>query len=106
MLDHLKAIIGFEPLVFTWPHHERLLWVEFSKLKAAAGVEFTGAFHRQRFGFANANVDSVDEDILQHLMRHKDRMTTRLYINKIQRMRRAQTASLVHVPEVLRKVGG
>ena len=43
------AIVGFEPLVITWPHNERLLWVDFAKLKAEAGVAFPGAFHRFRF---------------------------------------------------------
>ncbi len=101
VLDQLKMIIGFEPLVFAWPHNERLLWVEFAKLKEAAEVEFSGAFHRFRFGFANANVDSLPEDLLQHLMRHRDRQTTRRYVNQVERMRRAGSASEVHVPAVL-----
>lgn len=66
ILDHLKGIVGFGALVFDWPHHERLLWVEFAKLKEAAGVEFSGAFHRFRFGYANANVDRLEADLLQH----------------------------------------
>ena len=103
VLDHLKPIVGFDQLLFTWPHNERLLWVEFAKLKKAAGLEFSGAFHRLRFGFCNANVDNMPEDLLQHFMRHRDRATTRHYINTVDRMRRAGKAALVHVPEVLQK---
>lgn len=103
VLDHLKGIAGFGPLVFDWPHHERTLWTDFAALKEAAGVELTGAFHRFRFGFANANVDKLPLDVLQRLMRHQDAKTTRHYVNMAERMKRQNTADQIHVPDVLRK---
>lgn len=102
VVEHLRGIIEFSPFVFDWPHHERTLWTDFTALKAAAGVEFPGAFHRFRFGFANANVDSLPADLLQRLMRHQAASTTRRYINAAERMKRAGTAARLHVPEVLR----
>ena len=102
IVDHLRAIVEFQPFVFDWPHHERTLWIDFAALKVAAGVEFPGAFHRFRFGFANANVDSLDADLLQKLMRHQAASTTRRYINAAERMKRAGTAAKLHVPDVLR----
>jgi len=106
VVNHLKGIIGFGPLVFEWPYHDRLLWVEFAKLKEAAGTTFSGAFHRFRFGYANANVDRLDADLLQHQMRHKDAKTTRLYINKAERLKRSGVADRIHVPDFLKKGSG
>jgi integrase len=98
----LRAIVDFHPMVFEWPHHERTLWADFASLKTAAKVEFPGAFHRLRFGFANANVDNLDADLLQRLMRHQAAATTRRYINAAERMKRAGTADKIHVPDVLK----
>ncbi len=103
---HLRTILSFEPLVFCWPHGRRLLWSDFTALKAAAEVEFPGAFHRLRFGFANANVDNVPADVLQRLMRHKASATTQGYINKARRMQTQGTADRLHVPAVLRPAAG
>jgi hypothetical protein len=90
-----------------WPFQDSRqkakLGADFTRLKAAAGVEFSGAFHRFRFGFANANVDSLAGDVLQHLMRHQASSTTRKYINVAARMKRAGTAERLHVPARLRK---
>ena len=67
-----------------------------------AKVEFPGAFHRLRFGFANANVDSLAADLLQKLMRHQAAVATRRYIKAAEHMKRAGTADKSHVPDVLR----
>jgi integrase len=101
VIDHLKTVVGFGPMVFEWPLHERLLWTHFAKLKAVAEVEFEGAFHRFRFGFANANVDGLEADVLQRLMRHQDAKTTRHYVNTAERMKRRGTADRLHVPAKL-----
>lgn len=103
VIEHLKTVVSFELEVFHWPYNERTLWDHFAKLKKAAGVEFKGAFHRLRFGFCNANVDRVDEDVLQHLMRHRDRQTTRRYVHVAKRMQRQGTADKLHVPAILAK---
>lgn len=85
VIDHLKLVVGFDELVFTWRHNKRTLWADFANLKEEAGGEFSGAFHRFRFGFANANVDSLPVDVLQRLMRHQSAKTTSIYINKAER---------------------
>jgi integrase len=89
VIAHVKGIVEFQPFVFDWPHHERTLWADFATLKKSAGVTFDGAFHR--FGFANANVDSMDANLLQQLMRHQDPQTTRHYINAAARRREAES---------------
>ena len=107
-VDHLRTILSFDAMVFVWPSTRRRLWADFAKLKAKAGVEFAGAFHRLRFGFCNANVDHVPEDVLQRLMRHKAASTTQGYINKARRMRTQGTADRLHVPAMFgdRKASG
>ena len=37
-LDHLKGLVSFSPMVFTWPHDERTLWAEFQRIQEAAGI--------------------------------------------------------------------
>ena len=106
VVDHLRAIADFSQFVFDWPYHERLLWSDFDDLKKAAELNFPGAFHRFRFGFANANVDHLDADVLQRLMRHQDAQTTRRYINAAERMKRAGTADRLHVPANLKVTAG
>ena len=106
VIDHLETIRGFEASVFDWPHCERMLWADFKKLKEAASVSFSGAFHRFRFGFANANVDSLNEGLLQELMRHRDRQTTRHYINVAERMKRSGVGERLHVPAFLKTDAG
>ncbi|TWT75520.1 site-specific tyrosine recombinase XerD [Posidoniimonas polymericola] len=103
VVDHLKGIAGFDDLLFAWPHHTRTLYAHFANLKKAAKVEYSGAFHRFRFGFCNANVDALPADVLQQLMQHQDAKTTKLYVNRAARLRRQGTADLIHVPEILTK---
>jgi integrase len=105
-IDHVRPIIEFQPFVFDWPHHERTLWTDFENLKSAAVLTFKGAFHRFRFGFANANVDHLDPQLLQTLMRHKSSATTRQYINVAERLKRSGIAERLHVPEFLQRASG
>lgn len=102
VLDHVKLIQSFDELAFSWHHHRSTLHGDFRKLKAAAEVEFPGAFHRLRFGFANGNVDRLPADVLQHLIRHQSASTTRIYINDLAWMRRQEKGADVHVPAILR----
>jgi integrase len=106
VIAHLKGIEGFADRVFEWPHHERTLWADFAALKVEAGATFAGAFHRFRFGFANANVDSMDANLLQQLMGHQDPQTTRHYINAAARMKRSGIAERIHVPAFLQSATG
>ncbi len=101
IVEHIKEIAGFHPLVFPWPHHERTLWADFARLKEAAGVSFNGAFHRLRFAFATMNRDAFSLKVLQSLMRHRSDQTTRKYINVEDDVQR--TADRLFVPDVLRR---
>lgn len=103
VLEHLQRISGDGPMALDWPLHRRTLWSHFANLKEAAGIEFDGAFHRFRFGFANVNVDALPADVLQRLMRHKAAATTVGYINAAERMRRQGTTERLHVPSVLKE---
>lgn len=105
-IEHLRGILGFSPFVFEWQFSRRALHSAFTKLKAEADVKFPGAFHRLRFGFANANVDHVDADLLQRLMRHRSPQTTRHYINAAERMKRSGVATKLHVPASLLAASG
>lgn len=100
VIEHLERIASFEPLVFKWPHHQRTLWVDFARLKEAAGVKFSGAFHRLRFGFATMNQGKFDLKVLQQMMRHKSDATTRGYLNIDTQVTR--TAENLYVPPVLK----
>jgi integrase len=48
VIDRLRSIVEFSPLVFGWPHHESTLWADFGEMKTAA------------------NVDSIDPALLQN----------------------------------------
>jgi len=37
-LEHVRAIVGFQPLVFFWPHNTRTLWCEFARIQQEAGI--------------------------------------------------------------------
>lgn len=104
VVEHLRSLVGFNRKAFPWPHHERTLWSDFERLKDAAGVEMTGAFHRLRHGFATANQGSYDLKVLQSMMRHKSSQTTQRYMNIETWVRR--TSKDLFVPSVLYEVAG
>lgn len=117
VVDHLKAIPSFGPLVFPWPHHRTTLWVEFSRIQKSAGIHLDCAadhehtdrchvygFHDFRRAFATANVDTLTADALQKLMRHRSYSTTQRYINMAGKL--SQAVATLHVPEVLKAKSG
>lgn len=61
-----------------------------------------GAFHRLRLGFASANVDNLDADLLQRPVRHRLGATTKPYIAMAKRVKRAGTADKLRVPRVFK----
>ena len=90
-LEHVKQIVGFQRLVFYWPHHERTLWTEFQRIQQAAGIHLacpdaakhkcTPACHRYGFhalrrGYAHperrqyAGPGTSAEDATQELHNH------------------------------------
>ncbi|MCH8922431.1 MAG: site-specific integrase [Planctomycetes bacterium] len=118
-LDHVLGVVGFGPMVFPWPHNLRTLWVQFSRIQEAAGInlpcrdpnehECTDAchlygFHSLRRGYATMNADTMPAPVLQKKMRHKSFTTTLRYIGLADKMKKA--ADKVYVPEFLKAAGG
>ncbi len=114
VVEHLKKLASFEPVVFPWPHNKTTLYDEFAEVQVAAGVhlacpdrhEHTDqchvyGFHDLRRAFATMNADKLTPDALQALMRHKSYSTTQLYINLARQMDAAVAG--LHVPDVLRR---
>lgn len=114
LLDHLRKLLSFGPLVFAWKVCERQLYVEFSRIQAAAGIKLpcrrrskhqcspfchVYGFHDLRRAFATMNHDRLTADALQLLMRHKSYLTTQKYINMAREV--DAIAASVYVPEVL-----
>jgi integrase len=104
VLELVKGIVGFQPLVFLWPHNERTLWVEFQRIQKAAGIartcpdagrhECTDAchyygFHALRRGYATWNADRMPAAVLQKKMRHRSFTTTLRYIGLSDKMKKA-----------------
>ena len=94
VVEHLRKIASFDRLVIPWPHHERSLWEEFTRIQQAGGVhlpchgnhEHTPSchvygFHDLRRVFATMNAPTLSADALQFLMRHKSYQTSQRYIN-------------------------
>lgn len=113
VVDHLRKLASFHPVIFPWHYHERTLWVEFAKIQAAAGVHLdcsrdhkhTDAchlygFHDLRRAFATMNAPALSGDELQKLMRHKSYLTTKRYINMTGRLE--SVVGSLHVPAVLK----
>jgi integrase len=114
VVDHLKKLAGFDPVVFPWNHNERTLYSEFARIQEAAGIHLVCredhthgrhchlySFHDLRRAFATMNADKLTPDALQALMRHKSYTATQKYINMARQMDAA--VARLHVPEVLRK---
>jgi len=118
-LHHVKGLVGFEPMLFTWPHDRRTMWVEFQRIQQAAGIYLACrdedkhtcteachvyGFHAFRRGYATLNVDSMPASTLQRKMRHKSFQTTLRYIGLADKMKAASEA--VYVPEFLKNKTG
>jgi integrase len=114
VIDHLKRLASFEPLVFPWPHDPRTIYYEFERLQGEAGIkllcrerhEHTEAchfygFHDLRRAFATLNATRLTPDALQALMRHKSYQTTQVYINMARQIDDA--VNVLHVPDVLKQ---
>lgn len=117
IVEHLRKLAAFTPLIFYWPHDMTHLYQQFARIQRAAGIslscrdehEHTPAchvygFHDLRRAFATMNADKLTADALQALMRHKSYQTTQKYINLARQM--DQAVANLHVPEVLRNRKG
>ena len=116
VLELLKAVVGFEPVVFHWPHSERTLWNEFRRIQEAAGIRLpcphaaehectptchVYGFHALRRGYATLNADSMPAPVLQRKMRHRSFTTTLRYIGLADKMK--QGTERVYVPDFLQQ---
>jgi integrase len=117
VVDHLRRLAGFGPVVFPWNHNRRTLDEEFLRVQQAAGIKLpcpkthkhtdhchAYSFHDLRRAFATMNADKLSPDALQSLMRHKSYTTTQLYINLARQMDKA--VEVLHVPDVLKRGAG
>jgi integrase len=117
VVEHLRKLAGFSPVMFPWPHNQRTLYSKFWRIQKAAGInlpcaekhEHTPAchyygFHDLRRAFATMNADKLTADALQTLMRHRSYQTTQKYISMARQMDAAVAA--LHVPAVLQAAGG
>ncbi len=103
VLDHLKTVASFEPVVFPWYHNRRTLQVQFHRIQRAAGLSKPWyGFHDIRRAFATMNADRLSANELQAMMRHSSPATTQGYINMAKMLNR--TAEKLDVP-VFRKTG-
>ena len=113
VVDHLRRLVDFGPLVFSTNVERRFLWEEFNHIQAAAGIKLscdgdhehtpschTYGFHDLRRAFATMNAETLSADALQALMRHKSYTTTQSYINMSRQLNRATDG--LYVPDVLR----
>ena len=102
VVEHLRKIVDFGPLVFYWPHNRRTLWVDFGRIQDAAGIHLPCrekhehgpdchryGFHDLRRAFATVNAETLSADALQRLMRHKSYSTTQRYIGMAEQVNRA-----------------
>jgi integrase len=114
IVEHLRLIPSFDPMVFASTVGPRRIDEEFTCLQQRAGIKlpcrknhkhsdecFAYGFHDLRRAFATYNADRLTPDALQALMQHKCYTTTQKYIN----LARQLTASVqsLHVPDVLKK---
>jgi integrase len=108
VVEHLKKITSFAPLVFMWEHPRRGLFDQFHAIQEAAGVRLEGGkawygFHDLRRAFATMNADKLTPDALQTLMQHKDYQTTQRYINMARQLNPA--VQNLFVPELKAATG-
>jgi integrase len=114
VVEHLKKLASFAPVVFPWNYDRRTLDVQLDRIQTAAGInlpcskrhEHTDAchlysFHDWRRAFATMNATRLTADALQALMRHKSYQTTQVYINLARQVDDA--VDVLHVPEVLKR---
>lgn len=76
VVEHLRKLASFSPVMFPWLNGRRCLWEEFHAIQKAAKVKPEGkafyGFHDLRRAFATMNAANLTADALQALMQHKD----------------------------------
>jgi len=59
VVGHLRQLAHFEPVVFPWYHNRRMLWSDFRRIQAEAGVGIRYGFHDSRRAFATVNAETM-----------------------------------------------
>ena len=100
VVEHLRKLKSFSPLVFPWNRNDRATYEEFHAIQQAAGIQLVGpkaryGFHDLRRAFATMNADKLTADALQALMQHKDYQTTQRYINMARQLNPAVASLFV-----------
>jgi integrase len=115
VIEHLRKLTSFYPLLFPWTSGRRMLYEEFHRIQTAAKIHLdchepheshTEAchlygFHDLRRGFATMNAGTLPAETLQRLMQHQSYTTTQKYIN----MAKQANASVpnLYVPAALNR---
>jgi integrase len=113
VVEHLRKLACFDPVMFPWNHNRRTLDEEWLRIQQAAGINLpcrkqhehtehghAYGFHDLRRAFATMNAARLSADQLQALMRHKSYQTTQRYINMASQMDEA--VEKLFVPDVLK----
>jgi integrase len=106
VVEHLRKIKSFSPVVFPWNHGTRMIFAAFEAIQKKAGMKGNWdhyGFHDLRRAFATMNADTLTPDALQALMQHKDYQTTQRYINMAAKLKPA--VQNLYAPDVGRKMG-
>ncbi len=130
VVAHLRRIVDYGSMVFSWPRDKRSLYTDFVRIQAAASIQFPCSanhehqkpcppdcqkkhehaqgcppehygFHDLRRAFATMNADRLTGDALQALMRHKSYQTTQRYINIARQLNKA--VDDLYVPDLAGK---
>jgi integrase len=115
VVEHLRASVSEQRLVFRWAHDPRTLWAEFTRIQQEAGIHLpcpdkhthtpschVDGFHDFRRAFATVNAPRLKPEVLQRLMRHKSYQTTqKVCINPTSQMQDAVLQ--MPVPDALKK---
>lgn len=114
IVEHLKRLPHFSPVVFPWPHGRKDLWRAFHAIQRAAGIKLecheshkhsesceVYGFHDLRRAFATENAENLTAKELQTLMRHKSFSTTMRYISMARKLNETTTEKLF-VPRLKR----
>jgi Site-specific recombinase XerD len=105
VVDHLRKLRSFSPLVFPWDRGRRTLYTAWEEILTAAKVTHYG-FHDLRRAFATMNAEGLTADALQTLMQHRDYQTTQRYISMARQLKPAVHNLFVPKLPTIAAVGG
>ena len=108
VVDHLRKLASFSPLVFPWNHARGRCSTNSTRCskrrRTARGTKVRYGFHDLRRAFATMNADKLTADALQALMQHKDYQTTQRYINMARQLNPA--VQNLYVPDLSKAASG